>query len=422
LSRFDGPDIYSWNVLAEVKNVNYRPGDWNALKVRFEKGKIQCFVNDFPAIESTDGTLTGGKVGLAKFRTTEAEFRSFRVGKELPSIRVADDVAARLKQVIDALPVDGAGGPDAVARFADDGLAGVAALRDRAVVLEKQSQQLKKLAQSVHCRRVETELAKVFDKPNDDEVDLFHAALLVALLDNDEVDVEGYRQELDRMAREISREFAADADEPTRLAALNKYLFDEHGFHGSRRDYYHRSNSYVNEVLDDREGLPITLSVIYIDLARKIGLKVVGLGLPGHFMVRHEPSQGESQIIDVYERGKVFPRADAEKLVREALERPPTDADFAAASKRAIVVRMLRNLRGLAQRGSDIDGLLRYVSAILAISPTEGEERFMRAVLLLQTGRRAEAIVDADWLLEHRPEGINLNQVDDLRRVLERVE
>ena len=415
LSRFDGPDVTSWNVLTEVQNVNYRQGDWNALKVRFEKGKILCFVNDSPAIESTDATLTGGKVGLAKFRATEAEFRSFRVGKGL-----ADDVAARLKQAVNELPADAAARPDAAAKFADDSLAGVAALRERALALEHQAQQLKKLAQAVHHRRVEKELAKLLDKPNDDEIDLFHAALLVALLDNEEVDVEGYRQEIERMAREISKEIAPEADEATRLAALNKYLFDEHGFHGSRSNYYHRSRSYVNEVIDDREGLPITLSVIYIELSRKIGLKVVGVGLPGHFMVRHEPSQGESQLIDVFERGQVIPRADAEKLVREVTERAPTDADFAAASKRAIIVRMLGNLRGLAERASDADGLLRYLNAILTITPEAGEPRWTRARLLLYSGRRAEAIVDADWLLEHHPEGINLNQVDELRRALDR--
>jgi regulator of sirC expression with transglutaminase-like and TPR domain len=361
-------------------------------------------------------------VGLAKFRATEAEFRSFQVAKELPSLRVPEEVSSRLQQLINELPINAADHPEAAASFADDGLAGVAALRERALLLERQSQQLKKLAQTVHHRRVEKELVALLDKPNDDEIDLFHAALLVALLDNDEVDVAGYRQELDRMVREISREYSGEADEAARLQALNKYLFEEHGFHGSRGDYYHRSNSYVNEVLDDREGLPITLSVIYIELARKIGLKVVGVGLPGHFMVRHEPMQGDSQLIDVFERGQPVPRADAEQRVRAAFERPPTDADFAAAPKRAIIVRMLRNLRGLAQRASDADGLLRYLNAILAISPAEGEERFMRAVLLLRNGRRAEAIVDADWLLEHHPEGINLNQVDELRRVLERVE
>lgn len=422
LSRFDGPYVDSWHVLTEVKNAQYRPGDWNALKVRFEKGKIQCFVNDVPAIESTDARLATGKVGLAKFRATEAEFRAFRVGKELPTTKLTDDVVLRIRQAIDELPADGAIRPDAAAKFTSDGPAGVAALRERAKALEQQSQQLKKLAQAVHHRRVEKELADLFNKPTDDEIDLFHAALLVALLDNEEVDVAGYREELDRMGREISREHAADADEATRLRALNKYLFDEHGFHGSRGDYYHRSNSYVNEVLDDREGLPITLSVIYIELARKLGLKVVGVALPGHFMVRFEPSQGEAQLIDVYERGQVFPQAEAEKLVRQANEGPPTEADFAAAPKKLIIVRMLRNLRGLAERTADADGMLRYLDATLAVFPGHAESRVVRAVMLGRIGRRAEAIVDADWLLQNRPEGINLNQVDKLRRDLDRGE
>ncbi|HEY3968763.1 MAG TPA: transglutaminase family protein [Planctomycetaceae bacterium] len=420
LSRFDGPDVFSWAVLAEVKNPSYRPGDWNSLKVRFEKGKIQCFVNDMPAIESTDARLTAGQVGLAKFRTTEAQFRSFRVGKELTANRPPDDVAARLKQVIDELPTDAGNQPDAAAKLADDA-ASVATLRERAVALEHQAEQLKKLAQNVHQRRVEKELARLFEKPNDDEIDLFHAALLVAYLDNDEVDVEGYRSELDRMAREIKRELAPESDEATRLAALNHYLFDEHGFHGSRGDYYHRSNSYVNEVLDDREGLPITLSVIYIELARKVGLKVVGLGLPGHFMVRYDPSQGDAQIIDVFERGAPVARADAEAMIRRDYERPPTEADFAAATKQAIVVRMLHNLLGSEQKAGNRDGMLRYLGAILAVSPNAGQERFMRGVLLLQSGRRAEATAEADWLLQHRPEGVNLNEVDELRRVLERL-
>src|SRR5436190_4392203 len=128
LSRFDGPDVYSWNVLAEVQNPHYKPGDWNSLKVRFERGKIKCFVNDVAAIESTDGRLAVGKVGLAKFRTTEAQFRAFRVAKELSATRPADDVAARLKQLIDELPADAGNRPEAAGKLADD-VASVAALR-----------------------------------------------------------------------------------------------------------------------------------------------------------------------------------------------------------------------------------------------------------------------------------------------------
>jgi regulator of sirC expression with transglutaminase-like and TPR domain len=422
LSRFSGPDVFSWDVLAEVKNEHYRPGDWNALKVRFEKGKIQCFVNDAIAVESKDEKLSGGKVGLAKFRSTEAQFRLFRVGKELAATRPADEAVARVRKLVDELPFGAKLLPRDADGLTDDADVGIGLIRERAAALEDQAAQLKKFARAVHLRRVEKDLVKLLDNKDEDSIDLFHAALLVALLDNEEVDVEGYRQELLRMVREISRALPPDADAATRLAALNKYLFDEHGFHGSRGDYYHRSNSYVNEVLDDREGLPITLSVIYIELSRKIGLKVAGVGLPGHFVVRHEPAEGEPQFIDVYERGQVVPKEEAEKRVREVMQRPPTESDFAAASKRAIIVRMLHNLMGLAQRSQDAEGMLRYVDAIIAVSPDAGPERFVRSKLLLFSGRRTEAIADVDWLLEHRPEGVNLNEVDEFRRVLNKAE
>src|SRR6185312_2555233 len=151
----DGADVFTWNVLKEVKNEHYRPGDWNALKVRFEKGRIQCFINDEPAIESNDGRLDSGKVGLAKFRDTEAQFRSFRIGKELPSLRPADDDLARLKRLVDEVPADKV--PDLADRFASEGALGVALLRERANVMEQQARQLKKLAQAVHHRRVEND-------------------------------------------------------------------------------------------------------------------------------------------------------------------------------------------------------------------------------------------------------------------------
>src|SRR5262249_24761833 len=151
----------------------------------------------------------------------------------------------------------------------------------------------------------------------DGKVDLLHAALLIARLDNDELDIDVYRREVDRMARKLTERLAKDADDKTKLAALNKYLFEERGFHGSRGDYYNRANSYLNEVLDDREGRPITLSVVYLELGRRLGLKIEGVGLPGHFVVRHVPKKGEPQLIDVYEGGKPLSRTDAVKKIEE---------------------------------------------------------------------------------------------------------
>jgi regulator of sirC expression with transglutaminase-like and TPR domain len=283
--------------------------------------------------------------------------------------------------------------------------------------MDREAVQLRRLAQTIHQRRVQQQLIKSLEG-DEAAVDLFHAALLIALLDNDEVDVAGYRSELDRLARDLAASLPSNADEPAKLAGLNKFLFAELGFHGSRGDYYHRSNSYVNEVFDDREGLPITLSVIYMELGRRLGLKVVGVGLPGHFVVRHEPAAGESQLIDVFERGEPLSRANAEKLIRAAAGRAPRESDFAAAGKRAIVSRMLHNLLGLAQRAQDADGMLRYVDTLIAISPESWEERWMRAVLLFRAGRRDESLRETDWLVDHRPEGLDLKPVEDLRRML----
>src|SRR5262249_5658059 len=147
--------------------------------------------------------------------------------------------------------------------------------------------------------------------------DLVAAALLVAWLDNDELDVAGYRQEFDRMARKLAESLDKDADESKKLAALNKFFYEERGFHGSRTEYYHRSNSYVNEVIDDREGLPITLSVLYMELGRRIGLKLEGVALPGHFVVRQVPAKGEARLIDVYEGGKTLSQDEVKRKVAD---------------------------------------------------------------------------------------------------------
>ncbi len=167
-----------------------------------------------------------------------------------------------------------------------------------------------------------------------------------------------------------------------KIATLNRYFFEERGFHGSRSDYYHRSNSYLNEVIDDREGLPITLSVLYMELAKRIGLKMEGVGLPGHFVVRHLPAKGEPQLIDVFDGGKTLSREDAAKKVEGTAGVELTDEHLKAVSKRAIVVRILHNLLNLTREDRDLAGALRYLDAIVAVDPEAGQERWMRGVEL----------------------------------------
>ncbi len=416
LTRFDGPDVYSWKILEQTSSDAYRQGEWNTIKVRLEKGKIRCYVNDKLAIESDDTGLTEGKVGLAKFRNTKAEFKSFRVGDKLTSATASAEASARILKEIAALKVPT---PEELRKLGKEGPAGLEVIRKRAKELEDQAVKLRKLAASVHVQSTIDDLTKALKA--EEKTDLLHAALLIARLDNEELDVESYRREVDRMASKVAGTYPKDAGESFRRKALDDYLFNVRGFHGSRGDYYNRSNSYLNEVLDDREGLPITLSLLYMEMGRRLGLKIEGVGLPGHFVVRHVPAKGEPQLIDVYEGGKNMSRADADKKIKEVTGEALDDRFLAAVKPRAIVVRMLNNLLRIAQEEHDLDGSLRYLDAMVAVDPeASARERGLRALVRAQLGDKAGALADIDWVLEKMPEGVDLDAVRAIRRRIDR--
>ncbi len=417
LTRFDGPDVLTWTILAQKSSPAYQPGEWNTLRIRVGKDKTECYVSDQLVFTTTDAELTGGRVGLAKFRDTKADFKHFRVGAHLPPATVSRPAAERILHSVSQLSPREAPGTNLIQSLAQSEPASVQVLREQARKLEQQARQLKKLAAAVHTHAVVEEMAKLFAH-KDSEIDLLQAALLIAKLDNEDLDIDAYRGEVDRLAREIQVALPARADERTRLTALNHYLFAGHGFHGSRSDYYSRSNSYLNEVIDDREGIPITLCVLYIELARRLDLNVVGVSLPGHFVVRFLPHKGGPELFDVFEEGKTLSRAAVEKQVRVYTGEPLRDEQLAAASKRSIIVRMLHNLLGIARDERDADGMLRYVDAIIAVDPGAASERLMRAMLLYQAKRHTEALADLDWLLSHRPAGMRLDRVRALRRRL----
>jgi regulator of sirC expression with transglutaminase-like and TPR domain len=157
-----------------------------------------------------------------------------------------------------------------------------------------------------------------------------------------------------------------------------------------------------------------------MELGRRIGLRIEGVGLPSHFVVRHTPAEGEPALIDVFDSGKKLSRDDAAKLVRANAGLPLADEHLRPVGKRAILLRMLHNLLALAQRDKDGPAMLRYLDAMIPCATTNGADlRAMRAVLRWQAGRSSQAREDVDWLLEHRPENIDLDQVRALKRQLE---
>ena len=419
LTRFNGPDVFAWNILRELPSPAYRPGEWNTLKVRIAGDKITCYVNDQVVTELDEPDYAGTTVGLAKFRDTVAEFKRFQVGKQLGASGITAAARKALDQALTKLTPDKEASPADLQPLLKQPGDSMALLREKARDLERQAEGLRKLAQAVHHERCLAELADLF-KGGEEKVDLLRAALLVARLDNEEVDVDAYRHEVDRLARLVADLLPKDAKPADKLAALNKFLFQERGFHGSRLEYYARANSYLNEVIDDREGLPITLSVLYMELARRLGLTVVGVPLPGHFVVRHEPPGGPAQLIDVYEGAKPLSRKEAEARVEKITGEPAADRHFEPATKRAIVARMLHNLLGVARGEKDKTAMLRYLDAILVVTPDAHEERWVRAIFRFQTGQRAGALADCEHLLREAPPEADLDRVRELQRLLQR--
>lgn len=419
LSRFEGPDVFSWQVLKEQPSEAYKPGDWNRIKVRVEKEKLSCFVNGELVIESTDDGFTQGQIGLAKFRNTEAEFRRFAVAKELPSEQPDPATVLKLAEQIEALPPLAEASDELLKTLAGKRIEDAqAALLAKAAELEARAAELKRVAADVRTQAVAAELEQLAG-PTVEKIDLLKAALTIAKLDEEDMDVDAYVNHVERMVEEIEKKLPADANETQKLAALNEYLFKDNGFHGSRTDYYHRANSYLSRVIDDREGLPITLSVLYIELATRLGLKMEGVGLPAHFVVRHVPAEGEPQLIDVFEGAAPLSREAAEKKIQELTGEPSQEAFFAAVSERQMLQRILTNLVANAQqpaKGPDREALIRYESAMLAIDPTLVRDRGLRAVCRWETGRRDAAVADLQAIIDAQPDGIDL---EELRKMQE---
>ena len=417
LTRFDGETVFTWKILKDMDVPAYRAGDWNTIKVRHEKGLIKCFVNDQPAFEMKDDGFADGRIGLAKFRNTEAEFRDFRVGKKLTSLAPAPELLAQLEQAVAALkPVDefDAKTIDGLKPNANlnNGL-----LRKRADLLEAQAGQLRRLASLVHERAMQDALLAEFKK-DDAKVNLLHAALLVGKLDNADIDPVHYEKVVGEMAGEIRAELPKNADAAQRLAALGKYMFEENGYHGSRGDYYNRANSYLNEVIDDREGIPITLSILYMELARRLDLKMAGIGLPGHFVVGQIRDGKEPQLIDVFGNGKLISRKDAENIVRDFAGVPLREEHLAPVDNRAIIVRMLRNLIGISNESQPPEVVLRYLNTLLLLQPDSPQEHLNRALMFMRLKQNAKAKEDVRWLLDNDPPGFNRDRLMDLFRRL----
>jgi regulator of sirC expression with transglutaminase-like and TPR domain len=416
LTCFKGPSVYSWEVLQEVRTKHYLPGDWNRLRVRIEAGKLQCFVNGHMVIESNDTQLASGKCGLVKFRDTEPDFKRFEIGLNLgvpPLNKRAQNLISdifsqpsRLRQLTAADIMD----------LGEVSEAANLKIKQKVAQIEKQAEQLRRLASDVTNVPIARELAELARKKPDHM--LLRGSLLIAKLDDADIDIDAYLARVDEMGAEISEKLQINADANTKRDALHTYLFQENGFHGGSAEYYHPANSHLNRVIDDREGLPITLSILYMELGRRIGIETEGVGLPGHFIVRQVINDNHQKLIDVFERGKILTTDDAAKLVAIRSNRSITAADLQAQTPTEILNRVLGNLISVAGDQQDAEAINRYCEASVAIQPDSILARRMRSQIRMMTGRNAAAIEDLDWLIDHDDEGFAQTEATRLRQAL----
>ena len=187
--------------------------------------------------------------------------------------------------------------------------------------------------------------------------DLAPAALAIARIEYPQLDASRYLQALDRMGAAAADRIASlgdDADLLRRIAEISAYLFKEQGFAGNRQHYDDPRNSFLNNVIDRRTGIPITLALVYIEVSRRAGLRIEGVNFPGHFLLGVHPDgpeaargDGEQVIVDPFHGGTILSELDCRKLLRShAGDEVPFDRRMLArATKPEIIVRMLVNLK-----------------------------------------------------------------------------
>lgn len=404
LTRFDGPDVYSWTILADVPSSAYKPGEWNTLRVRVEPEKIVCFVNGKQVVESDDTGLRGGVAGLCKFRATVADFRSFRIGSDLTEKPVDPALASRFRSDIESNLASATSRDETLDKLLENPTAARRVITEQRKQIEEEASKLRELERELHRRSMTKEILAELDK-SEPEINLLRCTLLLSRHDNPEIEIASYLNDFKAMVADLKDDPEIKKGTIPAVKRLNRYLFEENGFHGSRGDYENRSNSYMNEVLDDREGLPITLSVLYIELAAKLGIQgVFGVPLPGKFMVGYrEGPEGELQLVDVFENGKELTVEQAALQLSD--NGVLTDEMLVATTKKAILWRMLRNLyisttnaEGMPTRES-----LPYLSLFIAIDPESSEHLFLRASLRTKLGEKAAAREDVSKLIENFP-------------------
>jgi len=258
-------------------------------------------------------------------------------------------------------------------------------------------------------------LERFADLVSRQEFDLAEASLMVAQDVYPDLSVSAYLERLDGMAADISRRVAADAFAEQKVQALNYYLFSERGYSGNIEHYYDPRNSYLNEVMERRTGIPITLSILYIELGRRLGLNLDGISFPGHFLVKLTMKRGQL-VLDPFLGGAAQSESELRQRLAKVLpaakaRNASLDQFLGSATPRQILARVLRNLKNIYMRGDRFENALAIMHRMLLVVPDSAEELRDRGVLYRKLECFRPALADLRDYLRRRPDAPDASDV-----------
>lgn len=247
----------------------------------------------------------------------------------------------------------------------------------------------------------------------DEHIDLLRAALTFARIDDPQLDIEHYVRRVDALAKRVAAKIQ-DPDDPVQMiAAMNEVLFQEEVFRGNSVDYYSPRNSFLQHVLDRQLGIPISLALVYMEVARRISFSLYGVGMPGHFLVKHYDVDGHAILIDAFERGSIVTEEDCRRKLNSIYSgQVALQPEFLlAVTRRQMLTRMLNNLRSVYLSQRDFRRAVQVVDLILVIYPRSPEDVKQRAVLRYNLNDYRGALNDFEEYVKMSPDASDAEEI-----------
>lgn len=255
--------------------------------------------------------------------------------------------------------------------------------------------------------------ALVRSEVEDERIDLLRAALTFARMEDPRLDVEHYVRRVDALAKRVAAKIQDPDDPQQMIAALNEVLFYEEVFRGNTVDYYSPRNSFLQHVLDRQLGIPISLALVYMEVARRVQFPLFGVGMPGHFLLKHYDVDGRATLIDVFARGSIVTEEDCrQKLNSIYSDQLALQPEFLLpVTRRQMLTRMLNNLRSIYLSQRDFRRAVQVVDLILVIYPRSPEDVKQRAVLRFNLDDYRGALSDFDEYVKMSPDASDAEEI-----------